>query len=58
LQETSVQTREMSAFLAWGINDDNTIPLVIHDLRTRYPGVQNGERANANSASPTTSHAT
>ena len=45
LKETPAQTTELANLLASG-DDDNRIHVVIHDLRTRYPGIENAEIVN------------
>ncbi len=45
LRETSAQTRQLEAVLADG-DASNHIPIIIDDLRRRYPAVQNAEIRN------------
>jgi len=46
LQETAVQTNEMSAYLADGNDSGDHAALIIEDLRRRYPSVRNAEVTN------------
>jgi hypothetical protein len=46
LQETPVQTQEMSAYLGDGNDSGDHAALIIEDLRRRYPDVRNAEVTN------------
>ena len=45
LRETPARTAELATLLASG-DVGNRIPVVVNDLRARYPGVQNAEIVN------------
>ena len=45
LQESSARTAELTSVLASG-DAGNAVPIIVADLRRRYPGVENAEIAN------------
>lgn len=45
LKETPAQLRSVETLLATG-DEDNRVRTIVHDLRARYPGVENAEIMN------------